>query len=201
MIYYEMSSIRPEDLTPFGRIALRLDQEFAALTRAGEQIAGVDLETDGGLDEGVKILNRVAAQGQSLAETMQGFALALQEARDKSEAATKLVAERAELIQERRRREDQLAERLAQIKQAIAAAGAALAGLGAAGAALGDADKRRVAAELGKLREPMDRFIAAAEAIKAEAAGGKFRRVERQAESVIDSLKASRRKIADALGS
>lgn len=45
----------------------------------------------------------------------------------------------------------------------------------------------------------MTSFISAIEAIKAEAAGLNFKRLERQADSMIDSLKASRRKIAQAL--
>ncbi len=41
--------------------------------------------------------------------------------------------------------------------------------------------------------------LEAARAIKAEAAGSNFRRLERQADSMIDSLQASLRKIAQAI--
>jgi len=195
-----MPSVRLEDLTPFGRAAVKLDNELAELARAGGQIEGVDLESDNGLDEGLKILTRVAAYGQSVAETMQEFAKSLQEARDKAEAATKLVSERAQLIQQRRQRQGQLQEKLTQVKEDITAAGASLAGLGKpAKGALSDDDKRRVAAELERLRAPMNGFIEAAQAIKTEAARSNFRRVERQADSVIDSLQASLRKLAQVL--
>ncbi len=43
-------------------------------------------------------------------------------------------------------------------------------------------------------------FIAAISAIKTEAADANFRRVARHAESMIDSLQATRRKIVAALG-
>jgi hypothetical protein len=105
-----MPSIRPEDLTPFARAALKLDRELVELARLGEQISRTDIDSDSGLDEGVKILTRVSQHGH-IAETMQEFSASLQEARDKAQAATKLVAERAEMIQRRKQKQDQLQER------------------------------------------------------------------------------------------
>ncbi len=196
-----MPSVRLEDLTPFGRLALKLEREFSELSRAAEQISRLDLETDGGLDDGIKILNRVSEYGESLAGTMQQFSASLQEAQVQAEAAAKLVAERAQLIQTRRRRQDELHEKLSRLKEDVGATGAALAGLGqSAQGAPSEDDKRRIASELSRLREPLDRFIAAAQELKAEAARANFRRLERQADSMVDSLQASRRKIAQALG-
>ncbi len=194
-----MPSVRLEDLTPFGRLALKLDQEFAELARGGEQLARLDLESDRGLDEGIRILNRVAGYGQALAQTMQDFSKSMQEARDKADAAARIVAERAQLIQQRRQREDELQKKLAQIQEDVKTVGAGLTGFGKLKGELSEDDKRRIAAELERLQEPMTRFIAAIKALKEEAAGLKFKRLERQAESMIDSLEASRRKIAQAI--
>lgn len=195
-----MSSIRLEDLTPFGRVALKLDRELSDLARAGGEISGVNLESDRGLDEGLKILNRVALCGESVAVTMQEFAVSLQEARDRAEAATKLVEERAQLIKQRRQGQDQLQEKLTRLKIEVKEAGASLAGF--APPAIGapsEEDKRRIAAELERMRAPMAGYIEAAQAIKAEASRSNFARIERQADSMIDSLNASLRKIAQAV--
>lgn len=191
----DMASIRIEDLTEFGRLAVKLDRELAELTREGGLITGVNLDSDGGLDEGIKILNRVAGHGQSVAEIMEEFAKALQDARDKAEAATKLVAERAQVIQARRQRQEELLERLTKVKEEITAAGANLVSMYKPE----NADKARIAAELQRLQEPMAAFITSAQAIKAEAAAGNFKRLERQADSVIDSLQASLRKLTQAI--
>jgi hypothetical protein len=195
-----MPSIRLEDLTPFGRVAVKLDQELADLARSGEEIAGVNLETEKGLDEGLKILNRVALCGESVAVTMQDFAASLQEARDKAEAATKLVSERAQIIQRRRLDQDELQARLDALKVEVKEAGAGLSGFAepVKGEPSED-DKRRIAAELEKVLVPLTRFVSAAQAVKAEAARLNFARIERQADSMIDSLNASRRKIEQAL--
>ncbi|UPT75590.1 MAG: hypothetical protein M0D55_07925 [Elusimicrobiota bacterium] len=176
-----MAAIRPEDLTPFGRLALKLDAEFRDLGRAAADMDRLDVETDGGLDEGLKILSRVAASGEGLAAAMQQFGAALQEARDQAEASTRLIAGRATLIQKRSERQAELQERLTAVKDELQSVGANLAGKPA------ESDKARIAAELERLLEPMTKSIEAAQAIKTECAAGKFRRLERQADSVIDS--------------
>jgi hypothetical protein len=195
-----MPSIRPEDLSPFGRAALKLDREFAELAAVGAEMASVDVGSDGGLDEGIKLLNRAARCGQDIADSMQTFSSSLQEARDRADAAMKTVAERAQLISKRREEQDKLQEKLSKVKDEVQAAGAGLAESFKAGAGAPSADeKARIAAELERVRAPMSAFIEAAKAVKAEAAAGNFKRVARQADSVIDSLQASLRKIEQAL--
>jgi hypothetical protein len=195
-----MPSIRSEDLTPFGRLALKLDHELTELSRAGEQISKVDLESDGGMDDGIKILNRVAQYGQSVAQTMQDFSAALQQARDGAEAATKVVAERAQVIKQRRQEQDLLEEQLTRLKATVREAGASLAGFAKPPEGVpSEEDRKRIAAELEKVMTPMNTFIEAAQAIKARAARGKFKRLERQTDAMIDSLQASRKKISQAL--
>lgn len=194
-----MPSIRQEDLSPFARLALKLDSELAELVRAGEQIAKLNLESDSGFDEGVRILNRVSQYGQSAAVTMQGFSAALQEARDKAEAATGLVAERAQLIQKRKQEQDLLGEALSKIKDEVAAAGAGLSAFAKPQGEASEDDRRRIASELERLREPMAKHVEAIKALKARAAEGGFKRLERQAESMVDSLQSTLRKIAQAL--
>jgi hypothetical protein len=193
-----MPSLRPEDLTPFGRIALKLDRELSDLARAGEEMATVNLESDRGLDEGLKILQRVALGGETLNSVMQEFAASLQETRDKAEAAMKLVAGRAQVIQERRQRENELQERLDALKQTVKEAGATLAEAAQPGR-LDEAGKRRIKEQLEAVQAPLARCVADAQALKAEANGGRFARVERQADAMIDSLNATRRKIEQAV--
>lgn len=196
-----MPSIRLEDLTPFGRVALKLDAELAELAKSGEQVAQVDLDSEKGLDEGIKILNRVALYGQSVAETMQEFSASLQDARGKAEAATALVSERAQIIMRRKTEQERLEAKLSEFKEEVRTAGASLSGH--AEPVKGpptDEDKKRIAAELERVLEPMTRFIATAQALKEEAAKTNFKRLERQADAMIDSLQATRRKITQVLG-
>ena len=146
-----------------------------------------------------KILYRAALDGESLAAAMQEFSSSLQAAREKAEAATRLVAERAQLVQRRGERQDEIQGKLARLQDEVSAAGAGLAGASGPAGPLTEDDKRRIAAELERFQAPMARFIEVARAVKAEASAGNFKRLERQADSMIDSLQASLRKIASAI--
>jgi hypothetical protein len=195
-----MPSVRVEDLSAFGQLALKLDREFGELERAGGQIAHVNLESDNGLDEGIKILGRVARYGESVAQTMQEFSKALNEAREKAEAATGVVAERAQVIQQRKQKQDELHDKLAKVKAEVSAFGSTLGGFERpAKGEPTDEDKKKIAAELERIQGPLAGFIEAVQALKAECAGGNFKRLERQADSMIDSLQSTRRKIEQAI--
>jgi chromosome segregation ATPase len=193
-----MPSIKFEDLSPFGRASLKLDREFAELARIAENLSNVDIGSDSGLDQAVKVLQRAAESGKAISDTMVEFSTTLQEARDKAEASTKVVADRAQLIQDRRQQLEMLQQKLEQVRDDVKNAGAALAGFSKPMPS--DEDKRLIAEELGRMREPMTRFVDAAKAIKAEAARLNFKRLERAADSMIDSLQASLEKIGQALG-
>lgn len=166
----------------------RLNEQTTRLSEMTERLAST-----------VAALNDMNAELRESEERYRGLAQELEEAREKAEAATRLVAERARLIEERGRHQDELRGRLDAVKADVQAAGAGLAGLQKPAGAPSDEEKARIAAELERMLEPMARFVEAARAVKAEAARGGFRRVERQADSLIDSLEASRRKIAQAL--
>jgi hypothetical protein len=185
---------RQEPATPFGRAALKLDQEFRALSEVSDQLARVNLETDAGLDDSIKLLNKAAHYGQGVAGAMEEFARALQEAREKAEAATKAVAERAQLIQKRREDEDRQEKKLDALKEDVKAVGSSLIAFNTPGA-----DKKTIAQELEKVQKPLIAFIEKAQAIKADCSQRNFKRLERQAEGMIDSLQASLRKISQAI--
>ncbi len=191
-----MSSIRLENLTPFGRLALKLDNDFSELSRLGSQIAKVDIESDSGLDHAIKILNLVAQHGKNIADGMQEFSKCLLEARERSEAAIQVVGERAQLVQQRRQKQDQLDQRLRQVEEEVKTVNASLAGFKRQGKnELSEEEKRQITADLERLQNPTLGFIESAQAIKAEAGRLKFKRVEREAQSMIDTLQATRRKI------
>ena len=194
-----MANIRLEDLSPFARAAVTLDREFAELVRLTAQIEAARLDSDGGLDEAVKLLNRFAERGEAIAAATQEFSAAMNAAQAGAEGAARRVGERAQAIKQARERQGALHDRLAKLQDEVAALGAELARSSQADAST-DEGKRRLAEELSRVREPMERFIESAQAIKAEAAESNYRRLERQADSVIDSLKSSLRKIAEALG-
>lgn len=193
-----MSTIRLDSLSPFGRMAVELDSNFSELTRLSGQLERLEIDSEGGLEHAVKLLNDFAARASAIAEGMQNFAQTLQEAQARSEAATRQVAERAHSIQERKQRQQQIHQKLTQVKQDVKAVNDSLAEFRKAGDGSGG-DKTRLHLEFERLSGQLSRFIADAQAIKAEAHQAKFKILERDAQALVDVLESSRRKVTQAL--
>src|SRR4051812_45259090 len=116
-----MASINPEHLSPFGRSALKLDGDFSELVRIGGQLQRLELDSDSGLEHAIKLLGQFAQHGQAIAAGIQDFSRSLQELREKSEAAAKLVSERAQAIQQRKQLREQIREKLARVEDQVKA--------------------------------------------------------------------------------
>ena len=191
-----MSSHRHDELSPFGVQALKLDEDFLELGRLCVKIERLNLESESDLDHAVKLLGEFARQGQAIAEDMQHFSKSLQEARERSEVAARSVEQRAQQVLERQERRDRLQDRLIQLEQEIKAANDGLLGGRKGGnEALSEAEKAGIKAQFEQLQKRLADFIDPAQKIREEAAQLRFRRIERDAQSMLDSLVALRRKL------
>jgi chromosome segregation ATPase len=187
-----MPSIRMDELSPFGRLALKLDGDFSELSRLSGQLERLDLESESDLDHAVKLLSQFSQHGQEFAQDMQEFSKSLKEAHERSEAAAKSVGERAHQVQERHQRRSQLQDKLALVEHDIKTASAMLAGSR-------KDDKLIIKAQFEQLSQKLVGFIESGQAIKEEAVRLKFKRIEREALSMLDTLQALRRKIQSIL--
>lgn len=195
-----MPTIRSEDLSPFGRLALQLDAAFTEMSRLNGQLQRLDIDSETGLERAVKILDQFAKAGQAVADGVQNFSTVLQEARAQSEAAAKAVMERAEVIGRRKREQRGLREELSRVEQAVAAVNAGLAAAGKNGKSESAGERNlRIRAELERVSGELKSFLADAQSVKEAAAGGKFKTIERDAQNLLDVLRASSRRVEKAL--
>jgi len=191
-----MPSIPVDSLSPFGRMAVKLDTAFSELNRISGQIQRMEIHSDSGLERAVKLLNEFAQNGQTIAENIQEFSRTLADARAKSEAAAHIVSERAQLVQQRRQQQNHIQDKLTQIEQKVKAANASLADFRKHNPGeLSDEQKIQIKTHLEQLNQNLADFIEAVQAVKAEAAQAKFKGIERDAESLLGALQASRRKL------
>jgi len=196
-----MPSLRTENLSSFGRLAVELDEHISELSRLSGQIERLDIYSEGGLEHAFKLLNQFAAHGKSISEGMQGFSKALEEVRARSEAAAKLVAERAEVIGQRKLEQKQLRDQLAQVEQKVNAANAGLAGSKRNGKGeITDEERVKIKGRLEQLNEELKGFLAEAQTIRDTAGQAKFKSIEHDAKNLLDVLKSSSRKIEKATG-
>jgi chromosome segregation ATPase len=194
-----MPTFRSEDLSPFGRLAVELDTAFSEMTRMSGQIQRLDIDSESGLERAVKVLDLFARNGQAVAEGIQAFSKVLQEARSKSEAAAQSVMERAEAIRDRKQHQSDLRSRLASVESSVAAANAELSGFRQGGKDLSGDKNTRIREQLERLSGDLKSFLDAAQAVKSDAARAKFKTIERDAQNLLDVLRASSRRIEKAL--
>ena len=191
-----MSAIRLENLSSFGRLAVKLDTDFAELTRLSGQLQRLDIDSDSGFEHAVKILNQFAQHGSSISEGIQEFSKCLQEARERSEVAAKAVSERAELIRGRKDKQDQMRAQLELVGDNVRAVNASLAGFRKEGRTeFSGEEKRQLKSELERLNVDLRKYLGDAQAIKEAARQSKFKSVERDAQDLIDVLRSSCRKV------
>ena len=191
-----MASIPLDSLSPFGRLAVKLDGDFSELTHISGQLQRLEIDSDSGLKRAIKLLEQFARHGQNITEGVQEFSRSLQEARERSEAAAQIIAERAQLIQQRKQQHDQVREKLTQLEQKVKAANASLAGLKKHDKSeYSDEEKVQIRAQLERLGSHLVGFIEEAQTIKEEAGRSKFKEIQHDAQSLQEALQSSRRKL------
>lgn len=191
-----MSSIRMEQLSSFGRLAVKLDAEFSELARLGAQIQRLDIDTESGLEHAVKLLGKFAESGKAISEGIQQFSTVLQEARERSESAAQTVSARANDIRDRKMRQADLRGKLLQIEDVVKNVNEDLSQFKRDGKSdPTDADKLQMRAELEKANAALRTLIVDAEATKESAREMKFKTLEREAQALLDTLRSSCRKV------
>jgi hypothetical protein len=195
-----MATINPEQLSPFGQAALRLDETFNELARVSGRIERLDLEAESDVEHGLKLLMQFAEHGQNISAGIEEFAKRLQEARERSEIAAQRVGERAELIRQKKNQQAELRQQLMAVEEKVKTVNAGLVGFRKEGGAeYSDDDKLRMRQELERVNVELKKFIDEAQAVKDTARSGGFKSVEREAQVLLDALKASSRKVDKAI--
>lgn len=195
-----MPSIQLDSLSSFGRAALKLDTDFSELERLSGQLQRVEIDSDSGLDRAVKILEQFAVHGQAIATGIQDFSTLLQEARLRSEAAAKLVSERAELIGQRKGQQNQIREKLNRVEQDVKVVNENLRGMKREGKSeFSEAERNQIRAELERLNGDLKKFLSDVQEIKDAATQSKFKSIERDAQSLLDALRTSSRRLDKAI--
>lgn len=196
-----MPALRLDDLTAFGRQALKLDTEFSALARVGAQIQRLDLDTESGLEKAVRLLNEFAQHGTNVSAGIAGFAQAIRDAQAQAEATAKEVGARATIIQARKAQQNQVRDRLLALEKKVQAVNASLAGFKKDGnVPFSPEEQQRIKGQLDGINGELKAFLDDAQAIRDAARQAKFKSVERDAQALFDALRSSCRKLDRIVG-
>ena len=197
-----MSSINIKNLSSFGQSALKLDQDFTELERLSSQIERLSIDSDSGLDRAQEALLKFGECGQRIGTGIQGLATELNELRVRAEKAAQVVSDRAVLVQQRRTEIDRMLERFRMLGDLVRQTSATVAKFKKlSGEGVTDAEKALIAKQLAEFDSQLEPLISEIHKLKEDARNAKMKTLERNAESLWQSLDAARRKLSHAVGS
>jgi hypothetical protein len=197
-----MPSRDKKDLSAFGLSAVSLDADFVELERLSRQIERIDIDSDSGLERAQRLLVQFAECGQRVADGATGFSKVLEEARAGAEKAAQVVSARAAEIQERQQHNDRMLERFRLLSETVGQITALLAPFRkAAGSALSQEDRVLIQQQIPDIDSQLGALIEEAFKLRNDARDSKMRNVERNADSLAQTLASARRRLSELLKS
>jgi hypothetical protein len=159
---------------------LALDNYLAELERIGTKINSTDMSRDVDIEFVQKLMTRFAECGEGISQEVANLAANLQEAQARADAVAKGVAKQAEALRARRKEIDEkfeafrlLGEKARELNTSI-----------------GKASVEEVEAQLGALIDEL-------QSLRETARGSRMKALEKNVESLAQSLQAARKKLRD----
>lgn len=191
-----MSTIKPKDLSAFGEAALALDAEFAEFERLAREIERLSIGSDKGLERGRTLLVEIDSCNERMALGMQGLSRTLDEARQRSEDAAKLVCERALEIQTRHREAEAMMERFKALGEMVKQINVAVTSLKNQNSAdVTDEDRAVIESRMPDFNTQMGILVEEARKLMEDAREANMKDLERNADSLRQSLQSARHKL------
>jgi chromosome segregation ATPase len=173
-----------------------LDSRFAELQRLAHRINGLEMSSESELKQAERLFLEFTENGQAVAEDIQAFVAALNEARSSAEAAAQKVGEKAEQlrlrkteIQEKMDQFHQLNERVSQLNETL------LSFKRAEGEELTDTDRQELRSKLAAMTGQLDEYISEAKAFQELGHQSNIKYLQQNADSMKQSLMVVRTKI------
>ena len=192
----QLPAINTKNLSPFGQSALTLDNDFAELDRLSGQIERLSIESDSGMERAKELLVKFGECGQRISTGVQSLAKSLEETRSRAETAAQSVASRAALIQERHHENERMLDRFRSLGDKVREVSTALAALKAPAKGVTEEGKALIAKQLPEFNAQLETLTAEAQKLKDDAREANMKTLERNADSLYQTLQSARRKLA-----
>jgi hypothetical protein len=193
---------KKKDQSPFIEVALALDDDFTQLIRLSGEIERLDIDSDSGLDRARILLNHFSECGLRIGEGVQKMARTLDDLRGQAEEAASRVTARAHIVQERQQNVERMLSRFNALSEMVKKVTEAVSLLSRPGKQpLSDGERETLKTHIPEVQKNLRVLIDEALAIRNEAKAGHMSALERNAESLRQSLDAVRRKLESAFES
>jgi chromosome segregation ATPase len=142
--------------------------------------------------------NLTLQNGIEISDGIKDFAKHLQDVHDKSDAAARQVAERAQLIGQKKQLQNEIVKKLKSLEDNVRLANADISKFRNETNGAGN-QNLSIREKLEKLNTDLKGFLTEAQSIKEDASQSNFKTIERDAQSLLDALKNSTKKIDKAI--
>jgi chromosome segregation ATPase len=175
--------------SPLVKSVLALDNYLSELERIGTKINSTDMASDFDLEHIQKLMARFAECGQGIFQEVTNLSTQLREAQARTEDVTQRVSKQAELLKVRRNEEDKKLEQFRILGEKVRNLTVVISRFGADRAEL-KTNLPAVESQLGELIEELKK-------LRTSARDPRMRVLGRNADSLMQSLEAARKKLRD----
>ena len=188
-----MKSERNTDRSAFAEAALNLDAQFRDFERLANELDRVDLDSDRGLERGLKIMGELETCREGFAPASQQMAKALEEAQGQVARAAEIVTQRETAVQDRRAVVDSLLERYRSLGEMLRQVSTAVGQLNKTDSGELTADQRTaLTSRLPEFNSHLGTLVDEARKLMDDARVANMKALERNADSLRQSLHSAR---------
>jgi hypothetical protein len=191
-----MSLKNMKEVSPFIEAALKLDDDFQELERLAANLERAEIDSDAGLERGRDLLGKFGECSSRIGSEIQALATSLEDSRSRAEKAAESAANRAVLIQERLTKANSLNERFKGLADMVKMVSDGIAQFKKPGGQqMTDEERKFLSGKLPELDAQMSDLGAQAVKLKEEARQENMKLLERNADSLEQTLASARQKL------
>jgi hypothetical protein len=184
--------------SPLVTAVLALQNHLTELERVGAKINSADLTAEIDVEYIQKLMTHFAECGQGISEEVNNLSMHLREATTRAEGVAQGVSRQAEAFAARRKEQDEKLEQFRLLGERVGVINAAISVFRRPpGQALTDDDRTALAANVPELEGQLAVLITELQDLRNSARSSKMRGLEKNAESLAQSLQAAQLKLRD----
>jgi hypothetical protein len=182
--------------SPLVIAVLALQNHLTELERVGAKINSADLSSEIDVDYIQKLMTRFAECGQGISEEVNNLSMHLRDATLRAEGVAQGVSRQAEAFAARRKEQDEKLEQFRLLGERVAEINAAISVFRRPpGQGLTDEDRAALASKVPELEGQLTALIAELQDLRSAARSSRMRGLEKNAESLAQSLQAAQVKL------
>src|SRR5688572_25720393 len=184
--------------SPLVNSVLALQNHLNELERVGAKINSADLTADIDVEFIQKLMNRFAECGQGISEEVQNFSMHLQDAQARAEGVAQEVSRQAEVFKIRRAEQNEKLEQFRLLGERVGEINATISQFRRpTGQGFTEEDRAALASSIPSLEGQLAALISELQDLRNSARSSRMRSLEKNAESLTQSLQAVQSKLRD----